>query len=169
MVLKQVAGNDLWVNSCTLSKAASKDGRVRTGPALPDDSMRRNNFTSLRWLMLASEFVCDLPRVHDHSALRIRAMCFILTCSVVDAGSRTTRKLLLHQWIKRFQMASWRNKVLLCCTQKHPPEHENEMLPFFRFYSFFFIFFYSTCKFIFLTNKKSLMKGGKVGEVSRIS
>lgn len=138
VVLKQVLGNDFWVNSCTLSKAASKNGGVRTGQTLPDDSMRRNNFTSLRWLMLLSKFVCDL--YDDNCALRIRTMCFILTCSVVDAGSRTTRKLLLHRWTKRFQMASWRNKVLLCFAQKNT--HQSTKTKRCLFYVFFIRFLF---------------------------
>ena len=39
----------------------------------------------------------------------------LLSLPFIIVGSKTTGKPWLPQWIRRFQMASWRNKVLLCC------------------------------------------------------
>lgn len=74
------------------------------------------------------------------------------------------KKALITSVDKKIPNGFLEEQGTLVLHSKYPPEHENEMLPF-PFYSFFYL----TCKFIFLMNKKSLLKGGKVGEVDQIS
>ncbi|XP_041866749.1 receptor-type tyrosine-protein phosphatase epsilon-like isoform X2 [Melanotaenia boesemani] len=59
VVFKQAVSSGLWVNSCTPRKTANKNRSdqatdthslsLQLKPTLPDGSMRRNSFTSLRW------------------------------------------------------------------------------------------------------------------------
>lgn len=51
-VFKQVVGSGLRVNSCTSWKTANKKPISELKHSLLDGSMRRNSFTSLRWLIL---------------------------------------------------------------------------------------------------------------------
>lgn len=114
-----------------LQRARAKNSRVRSGHSQSfagrqDGGMRRSSFASLRWLILVLVFAVCLLYVLNClcSVDQISALCLLFAFStpptptsspprLLLAGSKTTGKPWLPPWTRRFQMASWKNKVVL--------------------------------------------------------
>lgn len=130
VVWKQAACKGLWANSCTSRGHVQKNSQVRSGHSQSlagrrDGGMRKSSFASLRWLILVLVFaVCLLYVLNSLCSVdQISALCLLFAFSASPPcpllqGSKTTAKPWLPPWIRRFQMASWKNKVLLWSGQR---------------------------------------------------
>lgn len=154
--VQRLMGKQLHLQRARAKTAGSGQATVSHSLGVQDGGMKRSSFASLRWLILVLVFaVCLLYVLNSLCSVdQISALCLVFAFSAPPpcpplAGSKTTGKPWLPPWIRRFQMASWKNKVLLWSGQRKC-----------RKSAFLFLFplriFYFNCKFTIFIDLKSV-------------